>query len=269
MQFQDLKVEIADGIATVVVNRPDVRNALRVETVEELRSALDDLRGREEAGVVVFTGAGDKAFVSGRDIRDLLKLGRRDALEHRLSGLYREIELFEKVTIAAVNGYALGGGLEFALACDIRIASDNAVLGLPETRLGIIPAAGGTQRLPRIVGLGIAKHMILTGESLPAARALEVGLVTQICPAPELQARARELASKILERGPLATRLAKTAINISMQTPLEAGLQAEKLSQAILFESGEKIEGVNAFLEKRKPRFHGGAPEASRGKSLT
>lgn len=261
MEFQDLKVGTGDGIATVTIDRPDVRNALRIETVEELRRALDGLRGREDIGAVVFSGAGDKAFVSGRDIKDLLKLGRRDALEHRLSALYREIELFEKVTIAAINGYALGGGLEFALACDIRIAADTAILGLPETRLGIIPAAGGTQRLPRIVGLGIAKHMILTGETLSATRALEVGLVSMVCPFHELLGKARELASKILERGPLATRLAKAALNLSAQVPLEAGFQVEKLSQAILFEAEEKVEGVNAFLEKRKPRFAKGARE--------
>jgi len=255
MGYQDLKVDVADGIATVTVNRPDVRNALRVESVEELRSALDELRLRADAGVVIFTGAGDKAFVSGRDVKDLLKLGRKDALEHRLSGLYRDIEIFEKVTIAAINGFALGGGLEFALACDLRIASENATLGLPETRLGIIPAAGGTQRLPRVVGLGVAKYMILTGELVTAARAREIGLVSEVHPQTQLMGKARELASKVLERGPLATRLAKSVLNLASQVPLDAGLQAERLSQAILFEGPEKTEGVNAFLEKRKPRF--------------
>ncbi len=255
MGIQDLKVEVADGIATVTIDRPDVRNALRVETVEELRSALDEIRRRDDAGVVIFTGAGDKAFVSGRDVKDLLKLGRKDALEHRLSGLFREIELFEKVTIAAINGFALGGGLEFALACDIRIASENATLGLPETKLGIIPAAGGTQRLPRVVGLGVAKYMVLTGELVAAGRARDIGLVSEVHPLPQLIGKARELASKILERGPLATRLAKTVLNLAAQVPLDSGLQAERLSQAILFEGTEKVEGVNAFLEKRKPKF--------------
>jgi enoyl-CoA hydratase len=253
----DLKIESDGGVAVVTVNRPDVRNALRIETVDELRATLEDLRRDPKALAVVFTGAGDSSFVSGRDIKDLYKLTRNDALQHRLSNLFRDIENFERPTIAAINGYALGGGLEFALCCDLRIAAENAVLGLPETRLGIIPAAGGTQRLPRIVGLGVAKEMILTGRTLDAQRAYQVGLVSEVVPASKLLESARVMAQKIIERGPLATRLAKIALNMSSQSTQDTGLMIERLSQAILFESKDKVEGVTAFLEKRKAQFKG------------
>ncbi len=253
----DLKIDVNAGIAVVTINRPDVRNALRIETIEELRAAMNDLRANAGVGAIVFTGAGDQSFVAGRDIKDLYKLTKYDALEHRLSNLFRDLEQFEKPTIAAVNGYALGGGLEFALCCDLRIAAENAVLGLPETRLNIIPAAGGTQRLPRVVGIGIAKDMILTGRLLDAKRAYEVGLVSEVVPAAKLLDAAMETARKIVERGPLATRLAKLVLNMSSQTTQDAGLIVERLAQALLFDSKDKVEGVTAFLEKRKPQFKG------------
>lgn len=252
----DLKIDLDSGVAVVTINRPDVRNALRIETIDELRAALEDLR-HKDLGAVIFTGAGEASFVAGRDIKDLYKLNKKDALEHKLSNLFRDIENFEKPTIAAINGYALGGGLEFALCCDIRIAAENAVLGLPETRLNIIPAAGGTQRLPRVVGIGIAKEMILTGKTLDARRAYEVGLVSEVVPLAKLIDTAKEVARKIVERGPLATRLAKLTLNMSTQTAQDAGLIIERLAQAILFESKDKVEGVSAFLEKRKPQFKG------------
>jgi enoyl-CoA hydratase len=251
----DIKLEMDTGVAVVTINRPDVRNALRIETIEELRTALEEVRRKADVGAVIFTGAGDASFVAGRDIKDLYKLTHNDALEHRLSTLFRDIENFEKPTIAAINGYALGGGLEFALCCDVRIAAENATLGLPETKLNIIPAAGGTQRLPRVVGIGIAKEMILTGKLLDAKRAYEVGLVSEVVPPAKLLETAREMARKIVERGPLATRLAKLTLNMSLQTPQDAGLIIERLAQAILFDSKDKVEGVTAFLEKRKPQF--------------
>jgi enoyl-CoA hydratase len=167
------------------------------------------------------------------------------------------IESHEAVSIAAVNGYALGGGCEVALACDLRIAARNAVFGLPEPTLGIIPGAGGTQRLPRIVGLGRAKEMILTGARWDADRALEAGLVSRVVPLPELMAAARALADQVLALGPLAVRLAKAALNASSQMPLSAGLAFESTAQAITFGSDDKREGTTAFLEKRKPVFRG------------
>jgi enoyl-CoA hydratase len=167
------------------------------------------------------------------------------------------VESHDAVSIAAVNGYALGGGCELALACDLRIASDNAVFGLPEPSLGIIPGAGGTQRLPRIVGLGRAKEMVLTGARWSAHKALEAGLVSEVVPLNALMTRARLLAEKVLALGPLAVRLTKMALNASMQMPLAAGLLYESTAQAITFESRDKVEGTTAFLEKRQPQFKG------------
>ena len=170
----------------------------------------------------------------------------------------REIERFPRPTIAAINGYALGGGCELALACDIRVAADTAKFGQPELGLGIIPGAGGTQRLPRIVGLGWAKHLILSGDIIDAKQALAIGLVTAIMPASQLQVRARELAKRMLRQGPLAARLAKLALNASARVDLDSGLLIETLAQAICYGSDDKQEGTTAFLEKRKPRFTGG-----------
>jgi enoyl-CoA hydratase len=207
--------------------------------------------------VLIVTGAGDKAFVSGADINAIRQRTREDALASINSRLMTAIEGHDAVSIAAINGYALGGGCEVALACDLRIAATNAVFGLPEPTLGIIPGAGGTQRLPRIVGLGRAKEMILTGARWDAARALEVGLVSRVVPLAELMPAARALADQVLALGPLAVKLAKAALNASSQMPLSAGLAFESTAQAITFESDDKMEGTTAFLEKRKPVFRG------------
>jgi enoyl-CoA hydratase len=207
--------------------------------------------------VLIVTGAGDKAFVSGADIQAIRARRRDDALASINSGLMAAVESHDAVSIAAVNGYALGGGCELALACDLRIAAEHAVFGQPETGIGIIPGAGGTQRLPRVVGLGRAKELILTGARWDARQALAYGLVSQVVPAGELARAARELAERVLAQGPLAIRLAKRALNASAQMPLGAGLLYESTAQAIAFESRDKEEGTAAFLEKRKPRFTG------------
>jgi enoyl-CoA hydratase len=246
-----------DGrVSTLTVSRPEVRNALDTATVVELHRALDEVRAQGST-VLVITGAGDKAFVSGADVSAIRARKREDALAGINSRLMSAVEGHEAVTIAAVNGYALGGGCELALACDLRIAADTAVFGLPEPTLGIIPGAGGTQRLPRIVGLGRAKEMILTGARWNAARALEVGLVSEVVPLADLAAAARAWAERVLALGPLAVRLAKAALNASAQMPLAAGLAYESAVQAITFESHDKHEGTTAFLEKRKPQFRG------------
>jgi enoyl-CoA hydratase len=254
--YRNLILEVADRVATLTVNRPEARHALDAATVEEFHRALADVRS-QRCAVLILTGAGDKAFVSGADIRTIRERGRDDALASINSGLMAAVEAHEAVTIAAVNGYALGGGCELALACDLRIAAENAVFGLPEPSLGIIPGAGGTQRLPRIVGLGRAKEMVLTGARWDARRALEVGLVSEVVPLPRLLDAAREMAGRVLELGPLAVRLAKRALNASAEMPLRAGLLYESALQAITFESGDKTEGTTAFLEKRKARFKG------------
>jgi len=253
----NLKVSVEEGIATVVVDRPAVKNALNLETVREFHAVLRDLAENAEAGVLIITGAGESSFVSGADINDIRARGRDDGLAAINSSLFAAVERFPRPTIAAINGYALGGGCELALACDIRVAADTARLGQPEVGLGIIPGAGATQRLPRIVGMGWAKHLILTGEIIDAKQALEIGLVTAVMPAAQLQVRTREMAKKILRHGPLATRLAKLALNASARVDLDSGLLIETLAQALCYASEDKREGTAAFLEKRKAKFTG------------
>jgi enoyl-CoA hydratase len=254
--YRHLRLSLEERVATLTVDRPEARNALDGETVEECHRALDEAR-RAAVTVLIITGAGDKAFVSGADIRAIQARTRDDALASINSRLMSAVEAHEAVTIAAVNGYALGGGCELALACDLRIASENAVFGLPEPTLGIIPGAGGTQRLPRIVGLGRAKEMILTGARWDARQALAAGLVSEVVASSDLPMAARRLADRVLALGPLAVRLAKLALNASAQMPLAAGLVYESTAQAITFGSRDKEEGTAAFLEKRKPRFTG------------
>jgi enoyl-CoA hydratase len=252
-----VRVELSESIATITIDRPEVKNALSLETVTEMRAALQALAADEQVGVLIVTGAGEAAFVSGADINDIRARGRDEGLAAINSSLFAELERFPRPTIAAITGYALGGGCELALACDIRIASDTAKFGQPELGLGIIPGAGATQRLPRIVGLGRAKHLILTGEIIDAKQALEIGLVSAIAPPGQLQLRARELAKKILRQGPLAARLAKLALNASARVDMDSGLLIETLAQALCYSSEDKVEGTTAFLEKRKPRFTG------------
>ena len=252
-----IRVDTSEGIATLTIDRPEVKNALDLDTVNGIRAALQTLAANADAGVLIITGGGEAAFVSGADINDIRARGRDDGLAAINSSLFAEIERFPRPTIAAVNGYALGGGCELALACDIRIAADTAKFGQPELGLGIIPGAGATQRLPRIVGLGRAKHLILTGEVIDAKQALEIGLVSAVAPPGQLTARAREMAKKILRQGPLAARLAKLALNASARVDLDSGLLIETLAQAICYASDDKLEGTAAFLEKRKPKFSG------------
>jgi enoyl-CoA hydratase len=252
-----IRVDLSESIATLTIDRPAVRNALNRETVEECLEALGELAGNEDAQVVIITGAGEAAFVSGSDINEIKERTRDDGLAAIASSLCSAVDHFPRPTIAAVNGYALGGGCELALACDIRIASETAKFGQPELGLGIIPAAGGTQRLPRIVGMGWAKHLVLTGEVIDARQALAIGLVTAVTPPGQLGLRARELAKKILKQGPLAAKLAKMALNLSSRVDLDSGLVVETLAQAICYASEDKREGAAAFLEKRKARFTG------------
>lgn len=253
----DVRVDVSESIATLTIDRPAVKNALNFETVQECHRALDELAQNTDAGVLIITGAGESSFVSGADINDIHARTLEDGLAAINSSLFAKIERFPKPVIAAINGYALGGGCELALACDIRVAADTAKFGQPELGLGIIPGAGATQRLPRIVGMGWAKHLVLTGDIIDAKQALEIGLVTAIMPASQLQVRARELAKKILRQGPLAAKLAKLALNASARVDLDSGLLIETLAQSICYDSDDKLEGTTAFLEKRKPKFTG------------
>jgi len=256
MAYHNLLLSFEGRVAVLTVNRPEVRNALDGPTVGELHRALGEVRTARST-VLIVTGAGEKAFVSGADIRGLRDRRRDDALASMNSRLMSEVESHDAVVIAAVNGVALGGGCELALACDLRVAAEHAVFGLPEPSLGILPGAGGTQRLPRIVGLGRAKEMILGGARWDARKALEAGLVSEVVPRSELMTAARAMADRVLALGPLAVRLSKMALNASAQMPLSAGLLYESTAQAITFESADKQEGTTAFLEKRKPVFKG------------
>jgi enoyl-CoA hydratase len=255
--YSNIRIDISESIATLTIDRPAVKNALNLETVQECHAALAQLAANAEVGVLIVTGAGESSFVSGADINDIRARGLQDGLAAINSSLFGALEKFPRPTIAAINGYALGGGCELALACDIRVAADTAKFGQPELGLGIIPGAGATQRLPRIVGIGWAKHLVLTGEIINAKQALEIGLVTAVMPASQLHVRARELGKKILRQGPLAARLAKLALNASSSVDLESGLLIETLAQAICYDSDDKQEGTAAFLEKRKPKFTG------------
>ncbi|HSP07382.1 MAG TPA: enoyl-CoA hydratase-related protein [Acidobacteriota bacterium] len=257
MKPQNVQLDIRDRIAYITINRPEVRNALDLQTVNELHAVLEQINRSDQTGAVILTGGGDKVFVSGADIRDIRARNKMDALKGINSRLFKAVEDCEKPVVAAVNGFALGGGFELALSCDIRICSDNARFGLPEVSLGILPGAGGLYRLQRIAGLGAAKEMILTGNILDADRALQLGLVSEVVPQPKLMSAAQQLAEKILSRGPLAVRLAKRSLNLVTQMSTEAAMALDEYAQGILFESEDKMEGTTAFLEKRSPHFKG------------
>lgn len=252
-----IEVTVDGRIGTLTVNRPEVRNALDSATVQEMTAALSRLIADEQVGAIIVTGAGDKVFVSGADINAIRARGRDDGLAAINQTLFAMLDRCPKVTIAAVNGLAFGGGCELAIACDLRVAADHAKFAQPEVALGIIPGAGATQRLPRLIGLGRAKHLILTGDPIDAATALAWGLVSAVVPAAEVLPAARALAGRILSRGPLAIRLAKAAINASARVDLDSGLLIETLAQSICFQSDDKQEGTTAFLEKRPPTFTG------------
>ena len=224
----------------------------------DIRQTLAEFRHDREVGVVVLTGAGERAFAAGADIGELRERTALDALASVMQGIYDEIEAYEKPTIAAVNGLALGGGCELAMACDVRIASGKARFGLPEVTLAIIPGAGGTQRLSRLVGKGRAIEMILTGQIIDAEEARRIGLVTQVAGDEEaLMDKVWQTAATILSRAPLAVRLAKLAVQTGFETDQKTGLVIERLAQAVLFDTEDKREGTTAFLEKREPRFRG------------
>lgn len=259
MDRQNIKLENHDRVWTLTFNRPEKRNALDARTVHEAHDAMREAESEagEAGSVLILRGAGDQAFLSGADISQLYERTQKDALGAINQGLFTAVENFPWPVIAAVNGYALGGGFELAIACDLRVASETARFGFPETGLGIIPGAGGTQRLARLISLALAKELILTGEVIDARRALAAGLVSAVVAPAELMTTANMYAEKILTRGPLALRMAKLAMNASSQAPEHAGLLIETLAQTVCFGSEDKAEGTRAFLEKRKPRFRG------------
>ncbi|MEU3332258.1 enoyl-CoA hydratase/isomerase family protein [Glutamicibacter creatinolyticus] len=257
MEYQNITVQSSAGIGVLTVNRPERRNALNRAVVGELRQALQDFEEDVSVRVVVFTGAGAKAFVAGADIKQLAGYTPADGLGAWLQRFFDYLQDYPKPTIAAINGFALGGGAELAMACDIRIASAGARFGLPETNLGIIPGAGGTQRLARLVGTGRAIELILTGRIITAEHALQIGLVTEVVDGEALLDTARSTAELIMAKGPLATRMAKIVVRGGIETDLATGLLLERLAQSLLYGSTDKAEGTSAFIEKRRPSFSG------------
>ncbi len=258
MAFNNIVLERRGRVAVITINRPEKLNALNIATRREIVDAFESLRDDASIRVVVITGAGEKAFIAGADIGEF---AGRTALQQReiMRGCrsFDGMEDFPKPVIAMINGYALGGGCELAMACDIRIASSQAKLGQPEIKLGIIPGGGGTQRLPRLIGEGKAMELILTGEMISAEEALRLGLVNQVTPPAELEARTMELANRIAEMSPVALMAAKQAVKSASRLDLRAGLDTETDLFALSFSSEDKEEGVRAFLEKRKPEFKG------------
>lgn len=247
--------EDRDGVAVLTINRPEALNAMNKPVIDRLHAMLNEIAEDAAVQVVVLTGSGEKSFVAGADINELALRTPMDGLAAVMQNLYEKISNFGKPTIAAVNGYALGGGHELALACDIRIGSTNAVFALPETGLGIIPAAGGTQRLARIIGIGRAIDVVLTGRKLKAEEAYIAGLVTEVVAPDDLLETAHKNAQRIRDKGPLAIQLAKTIIVRGFDVDRETGLLLERLAQSVIYSSEEKTEGTRAFLEKRRPDF--------------
>ena len=247
------------GIALVTVNRPDKLNALSGAVVAELKDAFERIARDRRIRAAILTGSGDKAFVAGADINELAALSPMEAREWALRGqqTFRIIEASPRPTVAAVNGYALGGGLELAMACTVRFASENAMLGQPEVKLGIIPGYGGTQRLPRLVGRGRALEMLLAGEPVTAAEAHRIGLVNAVVPQAELLDYSRAWLGKVLANGPLALGLVIEAVDVGLDAGLEQGLHLEAVAFGISAATEDCREGLRAFLEKRRPVFAG------------
>lgn len=250
-------LERDEEIGIILINRPEVLNALDAAGWEELRVNLAECENDPSIRVVIVTGAGEKAFVAGANIKAMTERSMIATLEGQVSGILKGIAKMSKPVIAAVNGFAFGGGCELAMACDVRIASENAKLGQTEINVGILPGGGGTQRLTRLVGVGKALEMILTGAVVSAQEAKEIGLVNKVVPLESLMDEAKKMAKKMSSKSPITLRLAKIAILDGADTNFDAGLLLEVLCQTIVFGTEDHLEGLKAFLEKREPVFTG------------
>ena len=259
MNFENLLIEKKNAIAYVTVNRPKVLNALNMATMEELRTAFTDIKNDTSIRVVLFTGSGEKAFIAGADIGELAKQDAVAGKEytHRGQSMLDLMENLGKPVIACINGFALVGGCEVAMACTMRLASDNAKLGQPEVKLGIIPGLGGSQRLPRLVGKGIAMQLVLAGEMITAQEAFRIGLVNEVTAPADLIPRAEAIAQKIIANAPLAVQFAMEAVNKGMEMNLAEGLYLEATLFGVCCATDDKKEGTVAFLEKRPTQFKG------------
>jgi len=258
MSYETILVKRQGGIGYLTLNRPKVFNAISEQMIREMKRAVEEFSQDVSIGVVIITGAG-KAFQSGADIQELSRMSPLDILRWN-QGVVENLEALEKMrqpVIAAINGYALGGGLELALACTIRVAAESSRLGFPEVKIGLLPGAGGTQRLPRLIGKGLAAEIILTGEPIDAREALRIGLVNRVVPDDQLMATAEAIARKILENAPIAVALAKDAIEVGKNLPLEGAIQYAQKNCITCFATEDMKEGTVAFLQKRKPQFKG------------
>jgi enoyl-CoA hydratase len=257
-EYQTITVERRGAVAVLTVNRPEKLNALNSSVHTEGVAALDELKHDDSVRVLVITGAGQKSFIAGADISEFegkTPVTQRSTFQERT--LFNSIDTFPKPVIAMINGFCLGGGCELALACDIRIAGENARFSQPEINLGVMPGGGGSQRLTRLIGEGRAMEMILTGDMIDAETALRSGLVNHVHPLAELEAKTMEMAEKIAEKAPIALQLCKEAVKFASRSNLDEGLRREVDLFAICFSTEDKEEGVSAFLEKRKPNFKG------------
>ena len=259
MAYDHILFDVKAGIATITFNRPGVLNALNSALLEEFSHALDAVAADEDIGVLVLTGAGDKAFVAGADIKELTTLGALSGKQFARKGhdILHKLQRIPIPVIAAVNGFALGGGTEIALACDFIYASEKATFGQPEINLGLIPGFGGTQRLPRLVGPNMAKELIFTGKMVPAEEAYRIGLVNRVCSADTLMEEVTKTAGLIVKKGRVSLQAAKQAINNGMNTDLLTACRIETDAFALCLASEDAQEGTEAFIEKRKPEFRG------------
>lgn len=259
MEYKNLIIDIEDGIAIVKINRPKALNALNSETVDEIKDASESLDKNKDVKVVIITGAGEKAFIAGADILEMKPMNAMESMVFSQKGhdAFSAIENMSKPVIAAVNGYALGGGFEVAIACDIIYASEKAKVGFPETTLGILPGFGGTQRTAKLVGLAKAKELIFTGKTISAQEAYEMGLVNKVVPQDDLMKEVMNLAEKLKANGPLSIGLAKGCINKSLFLDINSALLMEAKAFGLCFSTKDQKEGMTAFVEKRKATFKG------------
>jgi len=258
MAFSHIQFEASDGIAQVTVNRPEKRNALHLETLGELGQAFEEVTVNDAIKALIVTGAGDRAFVAGADINELARTTPQSAEQLSRFGqdIFRLLETMRKPSVAAINGVALGGGLELAMCCTVRFAAPEAMLGQPEVKLGLIAGYGGTQRLPRLVGRGRALEMLLSAKPVTAAEAFRIGLVNHIVPAAELLATSRAWLASCLANGSYALALTMEAVDVGLTSGFDAGLRFESAAFGLIASTSERAEGIQAFLEKRTPTFN-------------
>ena len=257
MNYQNILYEVQGPMALITINRADKHNAISLDTLDELQSAAAVAALDDDVRVITITGAGDRAFASGSDLEEVKNRDFKKALEPIVQGLADQLERIPKPTIAAINGICMGGGLEVALGCDLRIATPGSRFATPEGKLGIIPGGGATARLPRIVGRGWGMEMLLMGDPIDAERALAIGLVTRLVEPGELLAEARRMADQLAQFAPFVPRTMKAMVNFGMEASLAGALMFEKYAQGALVQTEDKLEGINAFLEKRDPEFKG------------